>query len=79
MKDLNSWFVTCWGFVFVFCFSKMQIYKKNKKLEHFLGLENIHFKSVEWSFFGSKTTFFHSAVFSVVPNLHKAICPLYSL
>lgn len=51
MKDLNSWFVTCWGFVFVFCFSKMQIYKKNKKLEHFLGLENIHFKLVEWSFF----------------------------
>lgn len=47
MKVLNSWFVTCWGFVFVFCFSKMQIYKKNKNLEHFLGLENIHFKLVE--------------------------------
>lgn len=33
--------------MFVFCFSKMQIYKKNKNLEHFLGLENIHFKLVE--------------------------------
>lgn len=30
MKVFNSWFVTCWGLVFVFCFRKMQIYKKKK-------------------------------------------------